>query len=129
MNTDPSRWHQVTLRLRAYDPVDPVIDGEQIAPPSDACTVRQPHLTWWFVVRPGEVEAHYHFDEVYLRAHPEALDVEHLTMLAALLTFKLFDDGDVLVDTRQLVGVLRWPALDERPRPLTARNDTNPNEG
>lgn len=116
----PGAAHHVALRLRAFDPVAPVVDAADVAPPPGALTHEEPHVAWWFVARPGEVEAHYRFDASYAAAHPEALDVAHLAMLAALLTFKLFDDGDVLIPPRQLAGVLRWPSLDERPRPLAA---------
>ena len=58
------------------------------------------------------------FSHVTERAHPESLDRAHLAMLHALITFKLFDDGDVLIPPRQLAGVVRWPGLDERRRPL-----------
>ncbi len=114
------RRHHVALRLRASDPVDPAIDDAPVPPPPGATRHDEPHVGWWFVVRAGEVEAHYDFDADYAAAHPEALDVRHLTMLAALLTFKLFDEGDVLIPPRQLAGVLRWPARDERRRPLAA---------
>ena len=112
--------HHVTLRLRAHDPVEPRLDDDDAPPPAGAVVHEEPHVAWWFVARPGEVEAHYRFDAAYAAAHPEALDRAHLAMLAALLTFKLFDDGDVLIPPRQLAGVLRWPSLDERPRPLAA---------
>lgn len=113
--------HHVALRLRAYDPVAPQIDAAEVAPPAGAATHEEPHVAWWWVARGGEVEAHYRFDDVYARAHPEALDPAHLTMLAALLTFKLFDDGEVLIPPRQLAGVLRWPRVDEPRRPLAAQ--------
>lgn len=113
--------HHVALRLRAYDPVAPVIDAAEAAPPEGAATHEEPHVAWWWVARGGEVEAHYRFDDAYARAHPEALDPAHLAMLAALLTFKLFDDGEVLIPPRQLAGVLRWPRVDEPRRALVAQ--------
>ena len=105
--------HHVGLRLRAYDPVAPVVDAAEVPALPGALTHEAPHVAWWITTRDGEVEAHYRFDDVYAAAHPEALDRAHLTMLAALLTFKLFDDGEVLVPPRQLAGVLRWPAVNE----------------
>ena len=110
--------HHVALRLRAYDPVEPVVDAREVPAPPEATTREVPHLTQWFVVRDGEVEAHYSFDAVYAAAHPEALDRAHLAMLAALLTFKLFDDGEVLIPPQQLAGVLRWPTVEEPRRAL-----------
>ena len=112
--------HHVALRLRAYDPVEPAVDACDVPAPAGAVTREVPHLTQWFVVRDGEVEAHYRFDAVYAAAHPEALDRAHLAMLAALLTFKLFDDGEVLISPQQLAGVLRWPTVEEPRRTLAA---------
>ena len=115
--------HHVTFELRAVDPTGPRV--ERIAPdaprpaPVEGAVVREgPGLSQWFTARGGVVEAHYVFDEAYVGAHPEALDAAHLAMLHALITFKLFDDGDVLIPPRQLAGVVRWPGLDERRRPL-----------
>ena len=113
----------VTFELRAVDPTGPRV--ETLSPdaprpvPAEGAVVREgPGLSQWFIARGGEVEAHYLFDDAYAGAHPEALDAAHLAMLHALLTFKLFDDGDVLIPPRQLAGVVRWPGLDERRRPL-----------
>lgn len=108
--------HHVTFLLRADNPVEPRVDDAPPAAPDDARG--DGHLTHWFSARDGVVEAHYVFDDVYATAHPEALDARHLAMLHALLTFKLFDDGEVLIPPTQLAGVLRWPRTDEARRAL-----------
>lgn len=115
--------HRVTFTLRAEDPVGPLLcaDAEVFpSPPEGDATERTPHLTWWFTARDGCIEAHYLFDEAYVAAHPEALDPRHLALLHALLNFKLFDDGEVLVSPRQLRGALRWPSIDEPRRAMNA---------
>lgn len=114
--------NRVVFRLRAADPVGVTRDVVHTpdAPPAGAQVTEAPHLTWWYVTRDGEVEAHYLFDEVYAAAHPEALDPAHLAMLHALLNVKLFDDGDVLISPRQLRGVLKWPGVEEPRRALVA---------
>ncbi len=114
--------HHVVFVLRAVDPVAPVVtlESEPVTPPEGAVVREGPHVTQWFLARGSLVEAHYLFDDVYAAAHPEALDRAHLAMLHALLTFKLFDDGDVLIPPRQLAGVVRWPAIDERRKPLAS---------
>ncbi len=115
--------NRVVFRLRAEDPVGFARDVVEIpdAPPSGAQVTEAPHLTWWYVTRGDEVEAHYLFDADYASAHPEALDPTHLALLHALLNVKLFDDGDVLISPRQLRGVLTWPLVDEPRRALGAR--------
>lgn len=115
--------HHVTFVLRAFDPLGPRVDSladeaPRPTPPEGAVAREGPSLTQWFTARDGVVEAHYLFDDAYVGAHPEALDAAHLAMLHALITFKLFDDGDVLIPPRQLAGVVRWPGLDEHRRPL-----------
>lgn len=115
--------HHVAFVLRAIDPVDPLVEAltdQSPTPPSDAVVREGEHLTQWFTARGGTVEAHYLFDDAYVAAHPESLDRAHLAMLHALITFKLFDDGDVLIPPRQLAGVVRWPAVDERRKPLAS---------
>ncbi len=117
--------HHVTFVLRAFDPVAPLVEAlapEAPAPraPEGAVARDEPHLAQWFTARAGVVEAHYVFDEAYAAAHPEALDRAHLAMLHALLAFKLFDDGEVLIPPRQLAGVVRWPSIDEPRRPLAS---------
>jgi hypothetical protein len=116
--------NRVIFRLRAADPVGfarDVVDTPD-APPAGAQVTETPHLTWWYVTRDDEVEAHYLFDAVYAAAHPEAHDAAHLALLQALLNVKLFDDGDVLISPRQLRGVLKWPGVEEPRRALTARD-------
>lgn len=112
-----SHWH-VTLGLRAEDPVGPVIeccDGPWPEPPEGVISRREEHLLQWVsVLADGTVEGHYVFDEGYVSAHPESVDMNHLAMLHALLCFKLFDDGVVVVPPAQVAGSLRWPALGER---------------
>jgi hypothetical protein len=115
--------HHVVFVLRSVDPVSPVVETvteESPLPPSGAMVREGPHLLQWFTARAGTVEAHYLFDDAYVAAHPEALDRAHLAMLHALLTFKLFDDGEVLIPPRQLAGVVRWPGIDERRKPLVS---------
>lgn len=114
--------HHVIFVLRAVDPVAPVITSESapVTPPEGAVVRSTPHLTQWFTARGSLIEAHYLFDDEYAKAHPESLDRAHLAMLHALLTFKLFDDGDVLIPPRQLAGVVRWPRVDEPRKPLAS---------
>ncbi len=114
--------HHVTFLLRPFDPVSPRCESVEAEPviPAGAMVRYEEHLTHWFVATPGGVEAHYVFDDAYARAHPEALDAAHLAMLHALITFKLFDDGEVLVPPTQLAGVLRWPRIHETRRPLVS---------
>ncbi|MEZ4394974.1 MAG: hypothetical protein R3A48_28185 [Polyangiales bacterium] len=105
--------HRVTFTLRAEDPVGFQLgaDGDHLpALPEGDAAERSPHLTWWFTARDGFVEAHYLFDDDYVAAHPEALDRRHLALLHALLNFKLFDDGDLLVSPRQLRAPSDGPA-------------------
>jgi hypothetical protein len=114
--------HRVIFLLRAYNPVEPlieVLDHEQSMQVSEGQLVeRGEGLTQWFVLRPGVVEAHYVFNDAYVREHPEALDESHLRMLHALITFKLFDEEDILIPPKQLAGVVRWPAMGEKRKPL-----------
>ncbi len=115
--------HHVAFVLRAVNPVEPLVEAlpdQPPRPPSDAVVREGDHLTQWFTARAGAVEAHYLFDDAYVAAHPESLDRAHLAMLHALITFKLFDDGDVLIPPRQLAGVVRWPAADERRKALAS---------
>lgn len=90
-------------------------------PPEGARVERAAHLTQWIVAGDARVEGHYVFDDDYARAHPECLDPAHLSLLHALLNFKLFDDGDLLLAPRQLAGALRWPAIDEPRAALNTR--------
>jgi hypothetical protein len=114
--------HRVTFVLRAYNPVEPLVE---VLDSHDAIHIPEGHpvergegLTQWFVLAPGVVEAHYVFDDAYVREHPEALDESHLRMLHALITFKLFDDEDILIPPKQLAGVVRWPAMGEKRKAL-----------
>jgi hypothetical protein len=117
--------HAVTFLLRAINPVAPRIEDHIPEQPSQPVHLEaHEHLTWWFTTHDDEVEAHYLFDDAYVNAHPEALDRGHLTLLHALITFKLFDDTQVLIPPRQLAGVLRWPAIDERRRPIGSTRKT-----
>lgn len=103
-----------TLRALAEDEAPPT-------PPEGARVTRGEHLTQWVVATHSRVEGHYLFDDEYARAHPEALDPAHLSLLHALLNVKLFDDGDLLLAPRQLAGALRWPAVDEPRGALNVR--------
>jgi len=49
----------------------------------------------------GRARARYVFDGDYARAHPEALDAGHQAMVHAIITAKLFDDGEVIVTPTQ----------------------------
>lgn len=108
--------------LRAVDPVGPSVEahhGPWPEPPEGAMVRREAHLLQWVIVRGGGVvEGHYVFDERYVAAHPESVDATHLSLLHALLSFKLFDDGEVLVPPAQVAGSLRWPGTDEARKPL-----------
>lgn len=95
--------------------VAPTLDELPDEPPPGAVTRTDAHLTQWVLVTPTRIDAGYTFDDDYARAHPEALDPRHLALLHALLVFKLFDDGDVIVPPQQVEAALRWPAID-RPR-------------
>jgi hypothetical protein len=108
------RYH-VTLTLRAWNPVEPQVGPCAVEPPAEAH--RTPHLTWWVETDDGAnpvVRAHYVFDEGYARAHPEALDPTHLSLLQSLVNLKVFDDGERVLLGATLEGSLRWPAVDER---------------
>jgi hypothetical protein len=116
--------HRVTFVFQPFDPVSPTHeilpdDTELQRAPEGAIVRVEEHLTQWVIARGGAVEACYVFDDVYRAAHPESVDARHLAMLHALITFKLFDDGDVLIPPAQLAGVVRWPSLTQPPRALT----------
>lgn len=118
--------HYVVFALAPEDPLPFSLahldaDAPDPTPPEHARVTHGPHLTQWVIASAARVEGHYLFDDDYARAHPEALDPRHLGLLHALLNFKLFDDGDLLLAPRQLAGALRWPALDEPRRALNDR--------
>lgn len=108
--------HRVRFVLDAELHVPPAVDEAEgtVAPPG-AMRREEEHLAQWVLMTPTRVEAEYVFDEAYARAHPESLDGRHLSLLHALLVFKLFDDGEVIVPPQQVEAALRWPAID-RPR-------------
>ena len=112
--------HRVVFVLTPTNPEGPVVDAvrERPAAPPGAMVRDEPSLLQWVELGVGRVEARYHFDDDYVAAHPESLDPRHLSMLHALLTFKLFDDGEVVVPPRQVEGALRWPAREQPRRSL-----------
>jgi hypothetical protein len=59
----------------------------------------------------GTVVARYLFDSAYARAHPEALDPEHLGILHGTVAAKMFDDGLVVLDHQGLAASLRWRSV------------------
>lgn len=109
----------MTRRVRfVLDPerhVAPLVDGPPDPFPPGAQVRADGHLTQWVLIASTRIEAGYEFDDAYAAAHPEALDARHLSLLHALLVFKLFDDGEVIVPPPQVEAALRWPAID-RPR-------------
>lgn len=107
--------HRVRFVLDPERHVAPTLDALSDDPPADVTVRDDGHLAQWVRVTPTRIDAGYAFDEDYARAHPEALDARHLALLHALLVFKLFDDGDVIVPPAQVEAALRWPAID-RPR-------------
>ncbi len=109
--------HQVIFVLDPERHVAPVLEAapSPADPPADAVTRIDEHLTQWVLITPTRIDAGYVFDEPYAQAHPEALDARHLSLLHALLVFKLFDDGEVIVPPPQVEAALRWPPMD-RPR-------------
>ncbi|MBI5513905.1 MAG: hypothetical protein HY909_09065 [Deltaproteobacteria bacterium] len=116
-----ARYH-VTLTLRAWDPVEPTLSEGAFEPPARAH--RAPHLSWWVDTAEAPVptvSAHYLFDDAYARAHPEALDRAHLTLLQGLVNLKAFDDGERVLHGATLEGALRWPAEGERRASLAGR--------
>lgn len=108
--------HRVRFVLDAELHVAPMIDEavSDEAPP-DAMRREEEHLAQWVLMTPTRIDAAYLFDAAYVEAHPESLDERHLALLHALLVFKLFDDGEVIVPPQQVEAALRWPAID-RPR-------------
>ena len=107
--------HRVRFVLDPEQHIAPTLDALPDDPPPSAVTRVDEHLTQWVDITPTRIDAGYAFDEAYARAHPEALDARHLALLHALLVFKLFDDGEVIVPPAQVEAALRWPAID-RPR-------------
>ena len=107
--------HRVRFVLDPELHVAPSVDGPPEDAPVDALVRVDEHLTQWLRISPTRIDAGYAFDDDYLRAHPESLDGRHLALLHALLVFKLFDDGEVIVPPPQVEAALRWPAID-RPR-------------
>ena len=104
----------VTLRLCPHNPgaYDLARDEAPASAPEGARV--ESHLTQWITVHRGDVDrvdAHYVFDEAYATAHPESVEEAHLTMLQAMLTAKLFDDGELVVTAEQLAGSVLWPAI------------------
>ena len=109
--------HRVRFVLDPELHVDPSLDDahDDVSPPPGAVTRVEAHLTQWVLISPTRIDGGYVFDDDYAGAHPEALDRRHLSLLHALLVFKLFDDGEVIVPPPQVEAALRWPAID-RPR-------------
>ena len=107
--------HRVRFVLDPERHVSPTLDALPEEPPPSAVTRVDEHLTQWVDITATRIDAGYTFDEEYARAHPEALDARHLALLHALLVFKLFDDGEVIVPPPQVEAALRWPGID-RPR-------------
>lgn len=109
--------HRVRFVLDPERHVPPTLDDDPSdpGPPPGAACRADGHLTQWVLISPTRIEAGYAFDDAYARAHPEALDPRHLALLHALLVFKLFDEGEVIVPPPQVEAALRWPAID-RPR-------------
>lgn len=112
--------HRVVFVLTPTNPQGPTVDEVPARPevPPGVMARDEPSLVQWVALGVGRVEARYHFDDDYVAAHPEALDPRHLAMLHALLTFKLFDDGEVVVPPRQVEGALRWPSRAQPRRSL-----------
>lgn len=110
--------HHVRFVLDPERHVTPTSDHCPDEPPPGAATRVDEHLAQWVLITPGRIDAGYAFDEAYARAHPEALDARHLSLLHALLVFKLFDDGEVIVPPPQVEAALRWPPIDRPRRPL-----------
>jgi hypothetical protein len=107
--------HRVRFVLDPERHIAPTLDALPDEAPPGALTRRDEHLAQWVHVGAARIEAGYAFDDAYALAHPEALDPRHLALLHALLVFKLFDDGEVIVPPPQVEAALRWPAID-RPR-------------
>jgi hypothetical protein len=107
--------HRVRFVLDPERHVTPLVDGPTDPPPPNAQFRSDAHLTQWVLIGPTCIDAGYEFDDDYAVAHPEALDPRHLSLLHALLVFKLFDDGEVIVPPPQVEAALRWPPID-RPR-------------
>lgn len=114
----------VTIELFPVNPGEYRIETPETAPaiPADARVVDE-HLTQWLELThdaTDRVTARYLFDARYHAAHPESTEAAHLAMFQALLTAKLFDDGELVVTDAQLHGSLLWPATDT-PRASLAR--------
>jgi hypothetical protein len=107
--------HRVRFVLDPERHVAPLVDGPPEAPPPGAAVRDDGHLAQWVLIGATRIDAGYEFDEAYAVAHAEALDPRHLSLLHALLVFKLFDDGEVIVPPPQVEAALRWPPID-RPR-------------
>ncbi len=93
---------------------------QDVADPPAGWTTRDAHLCERVTLTPHRVEAEWRFDEAYAAAHPEALDPRHLALLHALLVFKLFDDGELIVPPAQAEAALRWPTTAVPRRALGA---------
>lgn len=113
--------HHVVLVLSQRNPTAPAYSLALDDLSIPAYARHEPHLTQWVTATPSPdaaIEAHYVFDDVYVRAHPEAMDPRHLGLLHALLTAKLLDDGDVLATPQMLEGSCRWPSVGQRRKSL-----------
>lgn len=85
---------------------------------SIACA-HEAHLIQSIDEAEGEIVARYLFDATYARAHPEALEREHLELLHGTLAAKLLDEFDVILPRATLVASLRWPSIRARGTRLT----------
>lgn len=60
------------------------------------------------------VTARYLFDHEYVRAHPEADDPEHLSLVHGTIAAKLYDDGAIALTHDGVRASLRWRALEAK---------------
>lgn len=102
-------WQTRTAPASTEDPVDWLVRHTRV---SVGCFAESSLVQCVDQAPDGAVVAWYLFDGVYVRAHPEAVDPEHLAILHGTVAAKIFDDGVVVLDREGLAASLRWRGVE-----------------